>query len=194
MRKIKPLDFSEDFIDNKLESFPFFPLRFICYILSISAMCAVIIALSLQKYGLIFSGVIIFIATFPIAIIQKRITVDLEGNKYRGYSSFWGIKKGAWKSFKGFTIITITHSTQQQRLGSRFGVNSIDIESDVFYLNLKKDNYNKLTIAAGNYKSMFKKALQLAHRYKVGIMDCSEKPNKKYEYKEIEEKYRDKTI
>lgn len=32
---------------------------------------------------------------------------------------------------------------------------------------------------------MLKKALKIAHLYQMGIMDCSEKPNKKYSYEEV---------
>ena len=176
---------SEDIINNRLESFPFFPIRFTCYIIAISSLGLAGLAIATFNFGAAFVALLFFAATFSIAIIQKRITVDIETNVYREYNNFWGIKKGKWESFKGFTIITITPSTRAQRLGSRFGVNSIDIANANFHLNLKKDNYNKLNIAAGSYNSILKKAIVLAHRYKVGIMDCNEKPNRKYTYEEV---------
>lgn len=139
-------------------------------------------------------GLILFIAIYPLVTLQKRITVNISENKYREYHTFFGVKKGEWKSFKGFTIITIIPSPQLQHLGSRYGGSSISVHNDVFHLNLKKDNYNKLNIASGSYDSMLNKAIKIAHKYKLGIMDCSEKPNKKYSYEEISEKFPDNTI
>ena len=49
--------------------------------------------------------------------------------------------------------------------------------STEFYLNLKKDNYSKLNVTSGSYEVLFKKAVMLAHRYQIGIMDCSESQN-----------------
>ena len=176
---------AEDIIDNRLESFPFFPIRFVFYMIAIGSLTYVGFAISELLFLEAFVGLLFFALTFAVAIVQKRITINLQTNKYREYYNFFGIKKGAWESFKGFTILTITHSTQIKRLGSRYGVNSIDVESNVFYLNLKKDNYNKITIAAGDHGLMLEKAIMLAHRYQVGILDCRKKPNVKYTYEEV---------
>jgi hypothetical protein len=184
---------SEDIIDNRLESFPFFPIRLTCSLIAICCLCAAVFAIATFNFSFALAALLFFAATFSIAIIQKRITVNVHTNKYRAYNNFWGIKKGKWESFKGFTIITITPSNQIQRLGSRFGVNSINVANTTFHLNLKKDNYNKLNIAAGSYDSMLKKAITLAHRFKVGIMDCSEKPNRKYTYEEVVQHFPKKT-
>jgi|GEM_PF-2329606 hypothetical protein len=184
------LDSSEDIIDNKLEFFSFFPIRFICYGVS---LCGLYLMLA-GGPGAILLGSVLFILTFPLAIVEKRITVDLTGNRYREYLSFWGLKTGKWQSFKGFKIITITHSDKNLKMNTMYGGAEAYSNSTDFYLNLKKDNYNKLNIASGNYQTIFNKALLLAHRYQIGIMDCSEKPNKKYDYSEIVEKYPDKTI
>lgn len=176
---------SEDIIDNRLESFPFFPIRFVFYMIAIGCLAFIWISISELHFLEAFVGLLFFVLTFAVAIIQKRITINLQTNKYREYYNFFGMKKGAWESFKGFTILTITPSTQGQRLGSRYGVNSIDVENTTFHLNLKKDNYNKLNIAAGDHSLMMDKAIVLAHRYQVGIIDCREKPNKKYSYEEV---------
>jgi hypothetical protein len=180
------LNESIDIIDNRLESFDFFPLRFICFILLLTGLTLIAFGLFVfNDYWVSIFGLLLSIAIYPIATLQKRITVNITENKYRVYHTFFGIKKGEWEFFKGFTIITIIPFTQLQQIGSRYGASSISVQSDIFYLNLKKDNYNKLNIAAGYYDSMLEKAIVLAHRYQVGIMDCSEKPNKKYTYEEI---------
>jgi len=184
------LDESTDIIDNRLESFGFFPIRFICYIISLSALYLIIIG---NTAGVIV-GLIFLVMTLPIAIMKKRITVDLNESRYREYYTFWGIKVGKWHSFKGFKTVTITHSDKSLKMNAIGGGAEAYSSSTEFYLNLKKDNYNKLNVASGNYKSMLKKAVYLAHRYKLGIMDCSEKPNKKYSYDEIAAKFPDKTI
>jgi len=184
------LDSSEDIIDNKLEYLSLFPVRSICYGMS---LCGLYLILT-GGPGAMLLGSVLFVLTLPIAIVQKRITVDLAENRYREYFSFWGLKTGKWQSFKGFKIITITHSDKNLKMNAVYSGAEAYSNSTEFYLNLKKDNYNKLNIAAGSYETMFQKALQLAHRYQIGIMDCSEKPNKKYDYSEIAEKYPDKTI
>lgn len=177
---------SEDIIDNRLESFGFFPLRFIFYIFLLTGLALIAFDMfEFKSYFMSIIGLILFIAVYPLATLQKRITVNIAENKYREYHTFFGIKKGEWESFKGFSIITVTPSNQLQQIGSRYGASSISVHSDVFHLNLKKDNYHKLNIAAGYYDSMLEKAIVLAHRYQVGIMDCSEKPNKKYTYEEV---------
>lgn len=183
----------EDIIDNRLESFPFFPIRLVFYMIAIG--CLGFFWHSIVSLHLLdaFVALLFFTLTFAVAIVQKRITINLQTNKYREYYNFFGIKKGAWESFKGFTILTITPSSQINRLGSKFGVNSIDVESDVFYLNLKKDNYNKITIAAGDHGLMLEKAIVLAHRYQIGIMDCRKKPNVKYAYEEVVQQFPKKT-
>lgn len=189
---------SEDIIDNALESFPFFPIRLICLLGSIAGVFLFFYTIAhfsnIEDLWMILSSIILLLVFLPILLIQRRITVNITENTYREYSTYLGIKNGKWESFKGFTIITITPSQQMQRIGSRYGVNSIDVASTDFCLNLKKDNYNKLNIASGSFESMLEKAIVLAHRYKVGIMDCSEKPNKKYTYEEIIQKYPDPTI
>lgn len=176
---------SEDIVDNRLESYDFFPVRFICFIISFAALYLIVMG---NMIGVVI-GLIFLFMTFPIAIMQKRITVDLTNNKYREYHTFLGIKIGKWYSFKGFKIITITHSDKAQRMNAVAGGAEAYSNSTEFYLNLKKDNYNKINIASGSYKSMLKKAIALAHRYELGIMDCSEKPNKKYSYEEVVQKF-----
>ena len=184
---------SEDIIDYSLESFPFFPIRFVFYMIAIGSLAYFVLALSELLFLEALVGLLFFVLTFAVAIVQKRITINLQTNKYREYYNFFGMKRGTWESFKGFTIITITPSTQAQRLGSKFGVNSIDVANDNFHLNLKKDNYNKLNIAAGSYDSMLEKAIVLAHRYQMGIMDCRKKPNVKYAYEEVVQRFPKKT-
>ncbi len=195
MNKEPLLDNNDDIIDNALESFPFFPIRLVCLIISIANFFLLIFSIiNFTDIWIPLANVISLIAFFPIVSIQKRIRVNLAENTYKEYYRYLGIKNGKWHSFKGFTIITITHSQLMHRIGTRYGVNSIDVPSTDFCLNLKKDNYNRLNIAAGSYENIFKKAVALAHRYKVGIIDCSEKPNKKYEYSEIAEKFPDKIL
>lgn len=183
MNDNKNTDTEEGIIDNRLEYFSFFPVRFVCYVIAFLGLCMILTG----GLGAILLGSIFFILLLPIAIVQKRITVDLAENRYREYLSFVGIKIGKWYSFKGCEIITITHSDKVLKMRSTRGGRQTEMHSNSsdFYLNLKKDNYNKLNIAAGSYDSMLKKAIVLAHRYQVGIMDCSEKPNKKYSYEEI---------
>lgn len=190
MSQEETLDFSEDVIDNKVESHSFFPVRFVCYLISVFSF------LSFFSGNAIVSivGFFILALSLPIAVVQQRVTVDLSNSRYREYNSFFGLKIGKWKSFQGFKIITITHSDRALKMNVVYGGAESYSNSSEFHLNLKKDNYNKLNIASGSYKSMSKKALVLAHRYKVGIMDCSEKPNKKYDYAEIEAKYPNKAI
>lgn len=172
---------TEDIIDNRLESYDFFPVRFICFIISFAALYLIVIG---NMNGVVV-GLIFVVLTFPIAIMQKRITVDLTNNRYREYHTFLGIKIGKWSSFKGFKIITITHSDKAQRMNAVAGGAEAYSNSTEFYLNLKKDNFNKINIASGSYNSILKKALKIAHLYQMGIMDCSEKPNKKYTYEEV---------
>jgi len=190
MNKEETLDFTDDLIDNKVESYSFFPIRFVCYIIAIPSL----LLLLTGNIVAIFIGLIFIALTLPIAVLQQRVTVDLTNSRYRAYGSFFGIKIGKWQSFKGFKIITITHSDRAIKMNVAYGGAESYGNSTEFHLNLKKDNFNKLNIASGSYKSVFKKAVVLAHRYKVGILDCSEKPNKKYDYAEIEAKYPDKTI
>jgi hypothetical protein len=192
MSQEEAIDFSEDIIDNKVESFPFFPIRFLFLIISVMALAPIF-----QKPNdvlLIIICVLISLFTLQVVLIQTRITVDFTNNRYREYNTFCGFKIGKWYSFKGFKIITITHSNTILKMSGRFGSPEVYGNSSDFHLNLKKDNYNKLNVASGSYEDMFKKAIILAHRYKVGIMDCSEKPNKKYDYSEIEAQYPDQTI
>lgn len=191
MSKNELLDNNHDIIDNKLEYFSFFPVRFVCYIISLSGLAFIFLA---GGPGAVLIGSVFFILTFPIAIVQKRITVNLTDSSYREYLSFFGIKVGKWHSFKGFKIITITHSDKVQSMNAMYGGAAVNTNSLDFYLNLKKDNFNKLNIAAGSYGAIFKKAVVLAHRYQIGIMDCSEKPNRKYDYSEIAEKFPDKAV
>lgn len=190
MNKEETLDFFNDVIDNKVESYSFFPIRFVCYLIALPSLFLVLSG----NISAFVIGFILLALTLPIAVLQQRLTVDLTNNRYRAYSSFFGIKIGKWQSFKGFKIITITHSDRAIKMNVAYGGAESYGNSTEFHLNLKKDNYNKLNIASGTYKSVFKKAVVLAHRYKVGIMDCSEKPNKKYTYEEIEAKYPDKAI
>ncbi len=190
MSQEETLDFSEDIIDNKVESYSFFPIRFVCYVIAIPSLFLMVAG----NIAAFIVGFVLLSVTLPIAVLQQRISVDLTNSRYREYSSFFGIKIGKWKSFKGFKIITITHSDRAVKMNVAYGGAESYANSTEFHLNLKKDNYNKLNIASGSYKSMFKKAIVLAHRYQVGIMDCSTKPNKKYDYAEIEAKYPNKTI
>lgn len=180
---------SEDIIDNALESFPFFPIRLTCLLISMAGTFLLFYSIAnytgTDSLWMILVSLLLLLIFFPVLIIQKRITVNIAENTYHEYHTYLGIKNGKWESFKGFTIITITRSQQMQRLSSRYGVNSIDVASTDYCLNLKQDNYNKLNIAAGGYDAMLKKAVALALRYKVGIMDCSEKPNRKYTYEEV---------
>jgi hypothetical protein len=185
MSKNEMLDNSPNLIDNKLEYFSFFPIRLICYVIAFAGLYLVVFG---NILGIII-GLIFFLIFFPFAIAQKRITVDLTGNKYREYLFFLGIKVGKWHSFKGFNIITITHSDKVQSMNAVAGGAQAYSNSTEFYLNLKKDNFNKLNIASGNYNSMLKKAVKIAQLYKLGIMDCSEKPIKKYTYEEVLEKF-----
>lgn len=192
MSQEETLDFSEDIIDNKVESFPFFPIRFMFLVISVMALTPVF-----QRpinIWIIIACILVSLFTLQVVSIQTRITVDFANNKYREYNTFCGFKIGKWYSFKGFKIITITHSDTVVKMTGRFGSPEVYGNSTDFHLNLKKDNYSKLNVASGSYEDMLKKAVILAHRYKVGIMDCSEKPNKKYDYAEIEEKYPDQTI
>lgn len=180
---------SEDIIDNRLESHDFFPIRFICYLISFAALYLIVIG---NMTGVIV-GLTFFVLTLPIAIMQKRITVDLNNNRYREYHTFFGIKIGKWHTFKGFKIITITHSDKAQKMNAMYGGAEAYSSSTEFYLNLKKDNFNKINIASGSYNSILKKALKIAHLYQMGILDCSEKPNKKYTYEEVVQHFSDKT-
>lgn len=190
MNKNELLDNNQDLIDNKLEYFSFFPIRFICYIVAFAGLYLVVVG---NIIG-VFVGLIFFLIFLPFALVQKRITVDLSGNQYREYLSFGGLKIGKWYSFKGFKIITITHSDKVQSMNAIAGGAQAHSNSTEFYLNLKKDNFNKLNIASGSYDNMLKKAVKIAHHYKIGIMDCSEKPNKKYSYEDVIQKFPDTTI
>lgn len=185
---------TEDIIDNRLESFGFFPLRFILSLFLITGLALIGFALFVfNDYFVAMWGLILFIATYPLVMLQKRITINFTENTYREYYTFGGLKKmRAWKSFKGFTVITITPSTQTQRLSSRYGTSSIEVANDEFHLNLKKNNYNKLNIAAGDYLSMLEKGIALALQHKVGIIDCRNKPIKRYTYEEVVENLKER--
>ncbi|MBC7450054.1 MAG: hypothetical protein H7259_01045 [Cytophagales bacterium] len=111
------LDNDVDIIDNKLEFFSFFPIRFICYAVSFTSLYLILFG----GMGAILLGSLFFFLTLPIAIVQKRITVDLSGNRYREYLSFAGLKTGKWHSFKGFKIITITHSDKKVSMNAAYG-------------------------------------------------------------------------
>ena len=184
---------TSDVIDNRLESFGFFPLRFILSLFLITGLALIGFALFVFNSNfLAIWGFILFIATYPLAMFQKRITINFTENTYREYYTFGGFKKmREWESFKGFTSITITPSTQTQSLSSRYGTSSIKVTNNEFHLNLKKDNYNKLNIAAGEYHSMLEKAIALALQHKVGIIDCRNKPIKRYTYDEVVENLKD---
>src|SRR6187431_2286663 len=101
---------SEDIIDYSLESFPFFPIRFVFYMIAIGSLAYFVLALSELLFLEALVGLLFFVLTFAVAIVQKRITINLQTNKYREYYNFFGMKRGTWESFKGFTIITITPS------------------------------------------------------------------------------------
>jgi hypothetical protein len=189
---MKKLD-TKNIIDNSLESFPFFPIRFVFFLIACGSLFYTGFSIIEIRLFEALVGLLFFILTFAVTIVQKRITINMTEMKYREYYNFFGLKNGKWESFKGFTVITITRSTQAKRLGSKFGVNSIEVANDEFYLNLKKDNYNKLNIAAGDYDSMLNKAITLAHQYQLGIIDCRYKPIKKYTYEEVVENFPKKT-
>jgi hypothetical protein len=191
-KKAQIIDESIDLIDNKLEYLPFFPTRFICYVISFASIYLMIFSIGI---GGLLVGLFFLVLTFPIAISQKRITVDLTNLQYMEYLSFFGIKFGKWNSFKGFRIITITHSDKIIKMNATYGgAEATSNSTSVFYLNLKKDNYNKINIAAGSYKEVFSKALELSHRFEMDILDCSEKPNKKLDYDFISKNYPDHSL
>ncbi len=146
MNNLNVSDEPIELFDNRLESYDFSPIRFICYLISFPALYLVVMG---NMTGVVV-GLIFFVMTFPIAIMQKRITVDLNNNKYREYHTFWGIKLGKWHTFKGFKIITITHSDKNQKMNAMFGGAEAYSNSTESYINLKKDNFNKINIASGS--------------------------------------------
>jgi hypothetical protein len=184
-----PIDESVDLIDNKLESISFFPFRFICFIGTFMTMYATII-ISHNIIEFIIGG-LFSIMLVLLAIAQKRITVDLTNSQYKEYLNFYVFKiDNKWNSFKGFRIITITHSDKMLQMNSKYGGAEVTSNNNsVFYLNLKKDNFNKINIAAGSYKEIFTKALRLSHRFEMDILDCSDKPNRKLDYDFISKNY-----
>ena len=168
-------------MDNRLEFIAFYPFRFMCFFISFGSLFLVYAA---GWHGLLIGGTLCLLF-FALATVQKRITLDFTGMQYREYIWLLGIKWGTWQHLNNFHIITITHSNRMNRLNSRYGARSIQTPSRLFYLNLKEDNFTKITIAAGNHSSLLKKAFVLSQRFQLDVLDCKETPNKKIAYHPI---------
>jgi hypothetical protein len=184
-------------IDNEVHPYPFFPQKFMGYVLMfIGSMISIkflpIVVGDFNLFGIVF--VVIFSSIFflpgsLLALSKNRVSVDLDNLYYREYFAYFGWKIGKWRPFKGVKVVTITSTSRKLSVNATYGGAAAETGLNQYDLNLKKDNYNKIVVATGSLKEMRQLAEKIALRTNAGIMDCSGKEKVKISIEELRNKY-----
>lgn len=163
-------------MDSKLEDLVSPVSKVICYLV---ILLSLLFIASLSVAGLII-GLILLGTSLAFITAKKRITVDFENSQYKEYIQMFGIKSGEWEKLVDCKIITITPSTKVFSNNVAMGGAQTYSTSSSVNLNLKKDNYKKITIAYGSYKEILQKAHFASIALEnIEIMDYTVQPARK---------------
>jgi len=155
-------------IDKKLE--PYFPSGFRWF----GGILIIVSLLSMVNGSWIWPPLILGLGVF-LLVARNAVQLDLPGNRYRQYTSFLGLKWGAWQNLPILEKIIITESHYSQVISSR--VSSTSHLSRQYRAVLRQGKDFKLVIESSkDYQSALVAARWAAKEMNTPILDCTKRP------------------
>lgn len=160
---------SVNMMDSKIDELVSPVTKVLCWIV---LAASVMLILTFSVGGIIMGGILMLVSLLFITT-ENRMVVDFDNMRYKEYTSTLGIKSGSWKKMFECKSITITSTTKTFSNNLAMGGAQTYSKSHSFNLNLKRDNYKKITIANGNYDAIMDKAQRVSDILGIEILDFS---------------------